>query len=749
MAPFPSKTQILDFITASPGKVGKREIARAFHIKGADRVRLKELLREMAEEGLIERGRRGGKGGALPPVAVIDLVDQDVDGELLGRPVDWRGTTPPPKIILAPGDGGGVRKRGKSAVGGPALGIGDRVLARLKRLDDGSYEARLIKRLGQSAHRILGIYRDGPTAAEGRVLPVDRRTRYEMRVDARDAGNARSGDLVTVETTGRQSYGLKRVRVLEILGRITDQRSVSLIAIHRHGIPTGFTADEEQQAEQAKPLRLGRRTDLRTLPLVTIDPVDARDFDDAVHAMPDTDPKNEGGWIVTVAIADVAHYVPPASPLDQGALKRGNSCYFPDRVVPMLPERLSNELCSLRPGEDRPCLAVRMVFDREGRRLRHEFFRGLMRSHARLTYQQAQSAIDGRPDHVTAPLLDPLLKPLWGAYRALEKERARREPLDLDLPEHKIELAADGTVTAVRLAERLDAHRLIEEFMIQANVAAAETLSKKRIGFLYRVHDAPAQDKLESLRDFLKTLGLTLAKGQHLRPHHFNALLRKVKGSEMEAMVSEVVLRSQSQAVYSPHNLGHFGLNLRHYAHFTSPIRRYADLIVHRALIRAEGLGTDGLLDEDVGKLEDIGETISNHERRAMAAERESTDRYIAAYLSERVGALFRGRITGVTRFGLFVKLTETGADGIVPIRSLDDDYYRHDESRHALVGVHQGGVYRLGAPVEVKLEEATPLTGGLRFDMVTPPEHGVPGHQARPSPRPRPRKSKRRKKTA
>ncbi len=726
MAAFPSKPEILDFIKSSPGKVSKREIARAFKIKGADRITLKRVLRELADEGLIDRGRRDVKKvGGLPAVCVLDIFDQDVDGDLLAKPVQWDEEAPPPKIVLAPGGGPGPKKRGRQA-SGPTPGIGNRVLARLTWAEDDALEARVIKVLGQSAHRVLGIYRAGPKKGEGRVQPVDRKSRYEMAVAPSDAASAKPGDLVTVEPVGHQSHGLRQVRVLEVLGRITDQRSVSLIAIHRHGIPTGFTSEEEAQANAATLATLGTRTDLRHLPLVTIDPVDARDFDDAVYAAPDEDQKNKGGWVVVVAIADVAHYVTPASPLDLGAQKKGNSVYFPDRVVPMLPEKLSNDLCSLKQGVDRPCLAVRMVLNASGAKLRHEFIRGLMNSHARLTYAQAQAAIDGEVDETTAPLLEPVLKPLWAAYHALSIARDKREPLDLDLPEHKIELGQDGTIKSIGFRDRLDAHRLVEEFMIQANVAAAEELERKKTPFIYRVHDAPSLEKLDSLRDFLKSLDLPLTKSDVLKPQYFNGLLHKVKGREYEAMVNEVTLRSQSQAVYSPDNLGHFGLNLRRYAHFTSPIRRYADLIVHRALIRAGKLGSDGLTDKEIETLEPVAEQISLHERRAMAAERDSNDRYVAAFLADRVGAVFKGRISGVTRFGLFIRLNETGADGIVPMRSLGDDYYVHDESLHALTGERHGGVYRLGTMVDVRLEEATPMTGGLRFELLTAAEKGV-----------------------
>ena len=380
---------------------------------------------------------------------------------------------------------------------------------------------------------------------------------------------------------------------------------MSLIAIHAHQIPHVFRRDTLDEAEAARPATLAGREDWRQVPLITIDPPDAKDHDDAVHAEADTASGNAGGFIITVAIADVAHYVQPGSALDREALVRGNSVYFPDRVVPMLPERISNDLCSLRPHEDRAALAVRMVIGADGRKRSHTFHRIMMRSAAKLSYQQTQSAIDGRTDETTAPLIGSVLKPLYAAYDALKRARAERQPLDLDLPERKILLKPDGTVDRVVTPERQDANKLIEEFMILANVAAAETLEKARVPLIYRVHDEPGIEKVNALREFLATLEIPFAKAGALRPEVFNHILARVKGKDAEQLVNEVVLRSQAQAEYAAENYGHFGLNLRRYAHFTSPIRRYADLIVHRGLIRALKLGADGLPEAD--RREDAG----------------------------------------------------------------------------------------------------------------------------------------------
>ncbi|HWA62670.1 MAG TPA: ribonuclease R, partial [Caulobacteraceae bacterium] len=596
-----------------------------------------------------------------------------------------------------------------------------------------SFEARLIKRLGQSAHRILGVVRKA--RREVRVEPVDRRSRESLLLLEPEARDLADGDLVLAQVGGAadRRYGPKRGKVLEVVGREDDPRAASLLAIHAHGIPTGFSAAAEEEAERAEPPSLAGRTDLRDTPLVTIDPPDARDHDDAVFAEPDDDPKNAGGWIVWVAIADVAAYVTPGSALDREAREKGNSVYFPDRVEPMLPERLSAGLCSLREGENRACLAVRMVFGKDGRKRGHRFVRGLMRSAAKLSYEEAQAAIDGLPGERAEPLMEHVLKPLFEAYSVLKQGRDIRSPVEIESVERRILFSPDGEIASIRPRESLPAHKLIEEFMIQANVCAAEALEQKGSPLIYRVHDTPSLEKVQALADFLSTLGINWNKGESPRTDRFNRLLAEVAGGPHAQIVNEVVLRTQMQAHYSAENIGHFGLNLDRYAHFTSPIRRYADLVVHRALIRAFGFGDDGLSDQDVARLKDTAERITAAERRAMAAERDATDRYVAAFLESRVGAEFTGRITGVTRFGLFVRLEETGADGLVPVSSLGSDYFIHDDRAHALVGERSGQRWRLGRTVEVRLREATPITGGLLFEMLSEPE---PADATAPRPR-------------
>ncbi|HTO81749.1 MAG TPA: ribonuclease R [Methylomirabilota bacterium] len=704
----PTKQQVLDYIRNSPTPVGKREIARAFGISGGDRIPLKAMLKEIAAEGDVERGRgrRLARPKSLPETAVVQIVGVDPDGEVLARPVAWTDDSKPPRILMAP------ERRGT-----PALAEGDRVLARLARIGPDLYEGRTIRQLAGVPQRVVGVYEAIPGVG-GRLRPTDRRVKTEFRIAAADAGDAKPGELVLAEVLHTHRLGLLQARVVERLGRFGEPKTISLISIHEHDIPTEFPRQALDLAQAAEPAPLGQRTDLRAVPLVTIDPEDARDHDDAVWAAPDEDPANPGGFRLLVAIADVAWYVRAGAALDREAEKRGNSVYFPDRVVPMLPEALSAGLCSLRPQEDRPCLAVEMIIDHQGKKLRHRFLRGLMRSVARLTYGHVQAARDGRPDDTTGPLLDSVIAPLYGGFKALLAARTRRGTLDLDLPERRVFLV-DGKVARIEPRARLDSHRLVEEYMIAANVAAAEALEAKRMPCMYRVHDAPDPAKIEALREFAASLGLSLAKGQVIRPAVFARLLEQARGTPYAAMINELVLRSQAQAVYSPANIGHFGLALPRYCHFTSPIRRYADLLVHRALISAHGFGEDGLRPEDGARFPAIAEHISATERRAAVAERDAVDRYVAAFLAERVGDVFVGGITGVTRFGLFVTLKDSGGSGIVPIGSLPSDFYDHDERRHCLVGRRWGRVYSLGETVGVRLVEATPITGGLVLQLV------------------------------
>jgi ribonuclease R len=704
MKKLPTKADILSFIEDNPTQTNKRDIARAFGIKGAARIDLKRMLKELQSEGHLEKRRKTYReDGALPPVSVCRVLGADTDGDLFLEPVE-AGDTPPRVLFIA-------------KEGDPALAEGDRVLCRLTRVsgEDYAYEARLIRRIGTSPDKILGIFRTG--AEGGRVTPIDKGDGKEWRVPPGAVSGALDGELVEAEQTGPESrMGLPQARIVARLGDPTGPRAVSLIAIHQHGIPDEFPAEVIAEAEAAKPVELGKREDLRALPLVTIDPSDARDRDDACYAHADDDPKNKGGYVVWVAIADVAHYVTPGSKLDIEARKRGNSTYFPDRVVPMLPEALSGDLCSLHEGVERACIAVRMVLDAHGHKLSHRFTRGLIHSSAALNYEEVQAGQDGAPNDKVAPLMESVIAPLFAAYETLKTARERRQPLELDLPERRIAMDESGKVLSVAFRDRLDAHKLIEEFMVLANVCAAEELKARDTPLLYRVHEEPSPEKLDALREIVQASGLTLAKGQVLQTRHLNQLLAQAAGTDQAELINISALRSMTQAYYGPQNFGHFGLALRDYAHFTSPIRRYADLIVHRALISAHNWGDDGLVDDD---LKQTGEHISMTERRSMVAERDTTDRYLAAYLADRVGTEMEGRVSGIAKFGLFVKLDGSGADGLIPIGTLGREYFAYDRDSQTLRGEKSGVVIGLGARVLVRLAEATPVTGGLVLELL------------------------------
>ena len=710
MSQTPSKDEILKWISDNPTLSSKRDIAKAFGIKGAARVDLKRILRELEEDGHLQKRKKSYRDpDKLPPVTVLQVAGQTRDGDLQAKPMEWHGEGVEPVVL--------VNERASD----PALGEGDRILARLQEVtgQDHHYEARLIRRIGANPRKILGVFRK--RAEGGRIVPIDKGDGKEWSVPADAAGGAQDGELVEAEQAGPKGrMGLPRARVVDRLGDPSAPKAVSLIAIHQHGIPDDFPDDVIAEADGMKPAGLSGREDLRELPLVTIDPEDARDHDDAVWAHADDDPGNAGGHVLWVAIADVAYHVTPGSALDGEARRRGNSSYFPDRVVPMLPDRLSGDLCSLHAGVPRPCIAERMQIDAHGEKIGHRFVRGLMRSAASLTYRQVQTAMDGAPDDSCAPLMEEVIRPLYAAHAALQEARARRQPLDLDLPERKVELSDEGKVLSVNFAERLEAHRLIEEFMVMANVAAAETLTARDSPLLFRVHEEPPPEKLDTLREVAEAAGLVLAKGQVLRTAHLNQLLRAAEQTDHADIINMSTLRAMTQAYYAPSNFGHFGLSLQAYAHFTSPIRRYADLVVHRALISAHGWGEDGLSRAEVERLQGTAEHISETERRSMVAERDTNDRYLAAYLSERVGEEFTGRVSGVARFGVFVRLDETGADGLIPVRALGREFFHFDREAGTLMGADTGLTIGLGQRVTVRLAEAAPVTGGLALDLVS-----------------------------
>ena len=745
----PTPKQILDFIASSDVPAGKREIARAFCLSAQEKIGLKALLKDMADEGLIDSapGRAFHKMGGVPKVPVLRIVDVTDDGTVWATPESWHADTPAPRLR--------VRERGKGA-----LGVGDRVLARTEEAGTG-HIAHPMKRLARGEELVLGVLRE-----EGGKLwltGVEKKERRDFPVS--DAGDAAPGDLVLAEKTGRPPR--ISVRVTERLGDPFAPRSFSMIAIHKLGIPVEFSPETlEEAAESARqPLGEGRE-DLRHLPIVAIDPEDARDHDDAVWAAPDDDPANAGGWRVVVAIADVSFYVRPGSAIDKDARRRGNSVYFPDRVVPMLPEILSADVCSLKAGADRAALVCHLQIGKAGALKSWRFTRAVVRIRANIAYEAAQAAIDahaappasGRgpgggqspadaasPEHQAHPrplpqaggedLVETALLPLWTCWRALATARARRNPLELDLPERRVMLDEKGRIMSVAPRERLDAHKLIEEYMIAANVAAAKALEGKKAPVMYRDHEPPAREKLVALKEYLKTFGVDFALGQVIQPRVFNQLLDRVGDVDHRPQVMEQVLRTQTQAYYAPANSGHFGLALGSYAHFTSPIRRYADLIVHRSLVSAFKLGPGGLTEGEAAAMEQIGTSISMLERRAMEAERDTIDRYVAAYLSEKVGEVVDARITGVQNFGFFATVEGIGGDGLVPARDLGREYFRYDDAAKALVGEETGTTYSSGMRLKLRLAEANPVSGALRFELVEGGGGGGGGNHRAPPP--------------
>ncbi|HEV2569978.1 ribonuclease R [Sphingomonas sp.] len=716
----PSREQILDFINTSDEPAGKREIARAFGLHGADKIALKALLKDMADEGLIDSapGRAFHKMGGIPKVTVLRIVDVDEDGQAWAVPEQWQADTPAPKLR--------IRERKKQS----ALGVGDRVLSRTEEAGKG-WIAHPMKKLARGEELMLGVlHQEGDRWF---LQGVEKRERRDFPVS--DKGDAEAGDLVLAEKTGRPPR--ITARVVERLGDPFEPRSFSLIAIHRHGIPHMFREEVLEEAERMAKIALGEREDLRQLPIVAIDPVDARDHDDAVWAE-----ATEQGWNAVVAIADVSFYVRPGSQLDREARKRGNSVYFPDRVVPMLPETLSADVCSLKEGVDRAALVCHMTIGKDGQLKEWRFTRAVVRIAKNIAYEDAQAAIDGSAEAVDPDLVETALKPLWACWEAMYKARAKREPLELDLPERRVVLDEKGRIMSVAPRERLDAHKLIEDYMIAANVAAAKALEAKKAPVMYRDHEPPSREKLVALKDYLKTFDLEFTLGQVIKPGTFNRIIERVGDAEFRPQVMEQILRTQTQAYYGPENAGHFGLSLGSYAHFTSPIRRYADLIVHRSLIGAYGLGPDvkqtALTPGESEAMDLIGEAISRLERRAMEAERETVDRYVAAYLSERVGEVLETRITGVQPFGFFATVEGLGGDGLVPVSTLGTEYFRYDEASQTLRGEDSETVFAPGTRLKLRLAEANPVTGSLRFEL---PEGGSTRPQRTRQDRARPSK--------
>src|SRR3954453_6405445 len=722
-AGLPSRKQILDFIASSDQPAGKREIARAFGLSGQDKIDLKRLLKDMADEGLIDSspGRAFHQTGGVPKATVLRVAQIDDSGNVFAVPESWHAEGPPPRIRVV--------ERGRRS----ALGIGDRALCRTEQQGQG-WIAHPMKKLARSAELTLGVVKQ-----EGErfwLSPVDKKERRELFIS--DLKDAEPGDLVLCEVTGRPPRVSARVDA--VLGDPFAPRSFSLIAIHKHGLRHEFAQEAIDEAHRVWKQPLGEREDLTHLPIVAIDPEDARDHDDAIWAEPD----GEGGWNAIVAIADVSFYVRPGSELDREARARGNSVYFPDRVVPMLPEELSADICSLKAGKVRAAMACHLKIAKDGSLASWRFTRAKICGAANIAYEDAQAAMDAAGEErievssptcsmppiegrVPAEFVEKALKPLWGAWRALLAARNKRDPLELDIPERRVMLDEKGRITSIAARDRLDAHRLVEDFMIAANVAAARAIEAKKGPVMYRIHEAPGREKLVALKDYLKTFGIEFALGQVIKPGTFNRVIERLGDAEGREEIMEQLLRTQMQARYGPERLGHFGLALATYAHFTSPIRRYADLLVHRALVKAYKLGDGGLPPGDEERFDQIGEQISMLERRAMEAERETVDRYVAAYLADRQGQFVECRITGVQPFGFFAAVEDLGGDGLVLAKDLGQEYFRYDEAAKQLVGEESGETYRTGQRLTLRLAEANPVSGSLRFEL---PEGSYGGSQ-------------------
>ena len=712
MAGLPTKQDLLLWLKDNPNKVSKREIAKAFSITGSYKIGLKKLILDLENEREARSKSNSESFISVIPSTVICIVKgPDKDGDIFLDLLDWSEGEEIPKIFYF------------ERSGSIPVSVGDRILCELTKVEgkDYHYEAKLIRRISKTnnSSKIIGVFR--VSSSGGTLEALSKRLNTIWTIPRNAVNGSVDGDIVEAEQTSPKSrFGMSKARVISILGKTDDSKAISLIAIHEHSIVNEFSKEALSEAVNSAPVTLVDRDDLRHIPFVTIDPADARDHDDACYVELDLDVENKGGFIVWIAIADVAHYVQPNSLLDGEARNRGNSTYFPDRVVPMLPENLSADLCSLHEGEDRPCLALKMILDSGGKKTSQQFFRGLMRSRGSLVYREVQEAIDGNPSKKIQPILESILKPLYKCYEVLQNTTKERGPLILDLPERKILLDDSGKVASIEFLDRLDAHKVVEELMILANVAAAEELFNNKSYFLYRIHEEPEKEKVNTLREIVKSCGLSFSKGQVLKTHHLNSLLCNAKETEYSELVSMSILRSMPQAYYGAQPIGHFGLALRRYTHFTSPIRRYADLVTHRAIIETINRGQNPLYEFDPVELEAIGESISICERKSMLAERDTVDRYLAAFFSDRLGLEVLGTISGVARFGIFVKIDESGADGLVPVSTIGNEYFRYNREKQVLVAERTGLVLGLGKRVLVRLVETNALTGGLTLQLIS-----------------------------
>ncbi len=701
--PIPSREALLGFLESVGEPMADTAIARAIGLRGAeDRDALQRRLQAMERKGQLVRNRRGAYGVAHRMGLVSGRVIAHPDGFGFLVP-DESGDD----LFLAP-------KQMRT------LMHGDRAVVRIAGFDrQGRPEGALVEVLERANHRVVGRFLvEGGVAF---VAPDNRRLTHKLLVPAEAAGAAQHGQIVVAEISQYPS-GVHQplAGIVEILGDHLAPGMEIDVAVRVYELPTEWStkalAESERFGDEVSEGSKAGRRDLRNLPLVTIDGADAKDFDDAVYCE-----RRQNGWRLIVAIADVSSYVDVGSALDGEAEQRGTSVYFPGRVVPMLPEVLSNGLCSLNPQVDRLCMVCDMSIDGSGHTTRSRFYQGVMRSAARLTYDEvAAMVVEGdRSARAAHETLLSHLDELHALYKVLAVNRKRRGAIDFETTETKIVFDADGKIDRIVALERNDAHRIIEECMIAANVAAARYLQRHKMPFLYRVHEEPTSEKVTDVRAFLAELGLQLGGGERPQAEHYAKLLRKIQDRPDRHLIETVLLRSLKQAQYSPDNNGHFGLAHAAYAHFTSPIRRYPDLLVHRAIRHVIAGGASDNFDYDHHRMANLGEHCSMTERRADEAVRDALDWLKCEFMLDKVGQEFDGLITGVTSFGFFVELKSIYAQGLVHVSCLVNDYYRFDAPKHRLIGERSGNIYRLADPVRVKVTRVDLDERKIDFELI------------------------------
>ena len=700
--PIPSQNELIDFLTEVGKPLKVEPILKAFDLKGQrTRSLLVERLQSMVRAGQILENRRG----EFCLTAKLHLVTGAVSGHRDGFGFVIRDDGEPDDVYL-------------SAREMRSLFDGDRVAVRIKGLDRrGRAEGELVDVLERGTRDVAGQFIK--ERGIGIVIPDNAKLSHRILIPRGEAANARHGNMVVVEildypTHLEQATG----RVTTIIGDPGEKGIATDIAIHSHAIPfkwpDAVSSEVKAFGTSVPSSTHDGRTELRDVDLITIDGADARDFDDAVYCK-----KVDSGWRLLVAIADVAHYVSIGSALDKEAIVRGTSVYFPDRVIPMLPEVLSNGLCSLNPNVERLCMVCDMRVSNDGKVTESTFFEGVMKSKARLTYSQVGDFLTGASKSTVPKDLQGSVRDLHDLYKAFAKARRQRGAIEIDLPQTKFKLNEDGEIDRIEVVPRNDAHRLIEECMIAANVEAAKFLKKHRIPGLYRVHPKPDPDRFDEFRLYLVSLGLKVPHPDHVEPRHFTQLIEQVKDRPDAAAITMAMLRSLTHAEYSPANVGHFGLALESYAHFTSPIRRYPDLLVHRAIRHIIRGGKPGKYDYSPKEMDRLGAIASAHEKRAEDATRDVEAWLKCQYMESHLGEEFDGVVTGVTNFGVFVQITELMTDGLVHVTSLANDYYQYDAGSQRLIGERSGHTYSLGEKMRVRVHRVDMETRKIDFRPV------------------------------